>query len=124
MTDPVFEVMALAVAFADRSFACGRLAGEDRVLSGAYEERATEADSARDELEAKVRELEKDAARYRWLRDHSEPGICAFYLSVGKAFDGVRFTKPTVDEAIDAQIALQALNDQAQELGLYSGEKP
>lgn len=46
-----------------------------------------------------------DAARYRWLRDKSEPGICAFYLSVGKAFDGVKFTQTTVDEAIDAQIA-------------------
>ncbi len=45
-----------------------------------------------------------DAARYRWLRDRSEPGICAFYLSVGKAFDGVKFTRQTVDEAIDAQI--------------------
>ena len=47
----------------------------------------------------------KDAMRYRWLRDKSEPGICAFYLSVGKAFDGVRFTQTTVDDAIDAQIA-------------------
>lgn len=53
----------------------------------------------------------KDAARYRWLRDKSEPGICAFYLSVGKAFDGVRFTQTTVDEAIDAQIA--AIADKA-----------
>jgi hypothetical protein len=49
-----------------------------------------------------------DVRRYRWLRDHSEPGICAFYLSVGKAFDGVRFTQKTVDEAIDAQIAALA----------------
>lgn len=47
----------------------------------------------------------KDAERYRWLRDKSEPGICAFYLSVGKAFDGVKFNQATVDEAIDAQIA-------------------
>lgn len=46
----------------------------------------------------------KDAKRYRWLRDISEPGICAFYLSVGKAFDGVKFKRATVDEAIDAQI--------------------
>lgn len=46
-----------------------------------------------------------DAARYRWLRDKSEPGICAFYLSVGKAFDGVKFTQETVDQAIDDQIA-------------------
>ncbi len=50
-------------------------------------------------------ELNQDAERYRWLRDKSEPGICAFYLSVGKAFDGVKFKQTTVDEAIDAQIA-------------------
>lgn len=47
---------------------------------------------------------ERDAARYRWLRDKSEPGICAFYLSVGKAFEGVKFKRETVDEAIDAQM--------------------
>jgi len=47
----------------------------------------------------------KHANRYRWLRDKSEPGICAFYLSVGKAFDGVKFNQETVDLAIDAQIA-------------------
>jgi len=46
----------------------------------------------------------KDAARYRWLRDKSEPGICAFYLSVGSAFKNVKFARETVDEAIDAQI--------------------
>lgn len=46
----------------------------------------------------------RDSARYRWLRDKSEPGICAFYLSVGKAFDGVKFKRETVDAAIDAQI--------------------
>lgn len=48
--------------------------------------------------------LEANARRYEWLRDKSEPGICAFYLSVGKAFDGVKFKRETVDEAIDAQI--------------------
>ncbi|MES2048820.1 MAG: hypothetical protein V4447_10495 [Pseudomonadota bacterium] len=47
----------------------------------------------------------RDAARYRWLRDKSDPGICAFYLSVGKAFDGVKFNQDTVDLAIDAQIS-------------------
>jgi hypothetical protein len=47
----------------------------------------------------------KDAARYRWLRDKSEPGICAFYLSVGQAFHQVKFKPETVDDAIDAQIA-------------------
>lgn len=46
-----------------------------------------------------------DAARYHWLRDKSEPGICAFYLSVGAAFKGVKFARKTVDEAIDAAMA-------------------
>ncbi len=50
-------------------------------------------------------DLARDAARYRWLRDVSEPGICAFYLSVGQAFHGVKFSKTTVDDAIDAQIS-------------------
>ena len=49
-------------------------------------------------------EDEKDAQRYRWLRDKSEPEICAFYLSVGKAFHGVKFARETVDAAIDEQI--------------------
>lgn len=59
----------------------------------------------------------KDAVRYRWLRDVSEPGICAFYLSVGKAFEGVKFKRETVDEAIDAQIdraAAKGENDEQQ----------
>lgn len=49
----------------------------------------------------------QDAARYRWLRDHSEPAICAFYLSVGQAFAGIKFSRRSVDEAIDEQIARQ-----------------
>ena len=49
----------------------------------------------------------KDAARYRWLRDKSEPGICAFYISVGQAFKGVKFARETVDKAIDAARAAQ-----------------
>lgn len=47
-------------------------------------------------------EVERDAARYRWLRDHSEPGACAFYLSVGMALHGVRFEPKTVDNFIDS----------------------
>lgn len=46
--------------------------------------------------------LAQDAARYRWLRDISDPGICAFYLSVGMAFTGVKFKREMVDAAIDA----------------------
>jgi len=53
-------------------------------------------------LRSAVEALAVDAERYRWLRDKSEPGICAFYLSVGKAFHGVKFKPETVDEAIDA----------------------
>jgi hypothetical protein len=49
----------------------------------------------------------KDALRYRWLRDKSEPGICAFYMSVGQAFKGVKFARETVDDAIDAANAAQ-----------------
>lgn len=49
----------------------------------------------------------KDAVRYRWLRDKSEPGICAFYMSVGQAFKDVKFARETVDEAIDAARAAQ-----------------
>jgi hypothetical protein len=56
------------------------------------------------ELIAEVERLRAEAERYRWLRDKSEPGICAFYLSVGQAFMGVKFARETVDEAIDAAI--------------------
>jgi hypothetical protein len=56
----------------------------------------------------------KDAARYRWLRDKSEPGICAFYMSVGQAFKGVKFARDTVDEAIDAARATQIDGDQGE----------
>lgn len=57
----------------------------------------------------------QDAARYRWLRDHSEPGICAFYLSVGMAFKDVRFKPGTVDAAVDAQINAALSQQPAQE---------
>jgi hypothetical protein len=56
----------------------------------------------------------KDALRYRWLRDKSEPGICAFYMSVGQAFKGVKFARETVDEAIDAARATQIHSDQGE----------
>ena len=57
-----------------------------------------------DDVRVLMREQADDAARYRWLRDRSRPGLCAFYLDVGQAFKGVRFEARTVDEAIDAQI--------------------
>lgn len=56
-----------------------------------------------DELE------EADAARYRWLRDHS----CTphnFYIAVPDEFHGVRYTPADVDAYIDA--ALAKLKDQ------------
>ena len=54
----------------------------------------------------------KDAARYRWLRDKSEPGICAFYMSVGQAFQDVKFARETVDAGIDAARAAQLIGGQ------------
>lgn len=47
-----------------------------------------------------------DAARYRWLRDHSCPPH-NFYISVPDEFHGVHYTPSEVDEYIDAAIAKQ-----------------
>ena len=74
-------------------------------------ETALWADARRDALSDDA----KDAARYRWLRDKSEPGICSFYLSVGQAFKNVKFARETVDEAIDAAIEVHT-KAQEQEL--------
>jgi hypothetical protein len=52
-------------------------------------------------LRQSIAQVEKDARKYHWLRDKSEPGICAFYLSVGEAFHKIRFKPETVDDAID-----------------------
>ena len=54
--------------------------------------------------------LRADAARYQWLRDKSEPGICAFYMPVGMAFHSVKFKRETVDEAIDAVRKAEGVN--------------
>ena len=54
-----------------------------------------------------VERLRKDAERYRWLRDKSVPPH-NFYLSVPIEFDGVRYTPPEVDAAIDAAIGEKA----------------
>lgn len=51
-----------------------------------------------------MKTLEKDAARYRWLRDVSTPPH-NFYLSVPIEFDGVRYTPHEVDAAIDAALS-------------------
>lgn len=50
--------------------------------------------------------VEADAARYRWLRDHSCPPH-NFYISVPDEFAGVRYGSSEVDDYIDA--ALTAL---------------
>jgi hypothetical protein len=56
--DPVSEVMALAETYAGVvGETYGHPIGSERLR-----------DAARAALEARVRELEKDAARYRWLR--------------------------------------------------------
>lgn len=47
--------------------------------------------------------MEKDAMRYQWLRDKSQDRD-SFYLSVPKYLHGVKFTRKTVDDAIDAAI--------------------
>ena len=44
--------------------------------------------------------LRADAARYRWLRDHSCPPH-NFYISVPDEFHGVRYTTSEVDAYID-----------------------
>jgi len=44
-----------------------------------------------------------DAARYRWLRDHSVPPH-NFYLSVPAEFAFVRYTSEDVDAYIDLVI--------------------
>jgi len=46
-------------------------------------------------------ELEKNAARYIWLRDESE-SVHQFYLSTPIWFTGVKFNKENVDNTIDA----------------------
>jgi hypothetical protein len=49
-------------------------------------------------------ELEKDAARYIWLRDKSE-SVHQFYLSTPIWFTGVKFNTENVDSTIDAAMA-------------------
>jgi hypothetical protein len=45
--------------------------------------------------------MRADAARYRWLRDHSCPPH-NFYISVPDEFSGVRYGPSEVDAYIDA----------------------
>ncbi|WP_122722392.1 hypothetical protein [Pseudomonas viridiflava] len=50
---------------------------------------------------AEHEQLERDAERYRWLRDRSV-SIHQFYLSTPIWFTGVKFSKENVDSTIDA----------------------
>ena len=49
-------------------------------------------------------DVQRDAERYRWLRDVSVPPH-NFYLSVPIEFDGVKYGKSEVDAYIDAAMA-------------------
>ena len=63
----------------------------------------TDAESALKLQADRIAELEKDAARYRWLRDRSVPPH-NFYISVPVEFEGVRYTPAEVDAGIDTAI--------------------
>ena len=52
-------------------------------------------------LQAECEKLRKDAERYRWLRDKSEP-LHSFYLSTPVWMTGVRFHPENVNRTIDA----------------------
>ena len=56
------------------------------------------------QIDEGMRERDADAARYRWLRDHSCPPH-NFYISVPDEFHGIRYTLQDVDAYIDAAIA-------------------
>lgn len=51
-------------------------------------------------LRASSTASEKDAARYRWLRDKADPADCDIYLASDSAF--VSFRAAAVDASIDA----------------------
>lgn len=58
------------------------------------------ADSAAAVIAAAMEADKADAARYRWLRDHSCPPH-NFYISVPDEFHGVRYSPAEVDAYID-----------------------
>lgn len=58
-------------------------------------------------LEASLAAAERDAGRYRWLRDDSVPPH-NFYISVPDEFKDERYTPQQVDAAIDAAITALA----------------
>lgn len=67
--------------------------------------RLADHDSAAAADKVRIAELEADAARYRWLRDHSQ-SFHTFYLSVPIWMTGVSVNQEKVDRSIDAAIAL------------------
>ena len=78
-----------------------RLASAQRIeRCAAREDELQQRLTAAEQLNA---ELEKNAARYVWLRDKSE-SIHQFYLSTPIWFTSVKFNKENVDNTIDAAI--------------------
>lgn len=57
------------------------------------------------ELATATEAMRKNAERYVWLRDKSEP-FNPFYISVPLWLDGVKFRPEAVDDGIDAAMAL------------------
>ncbi|CDO34089.1 hypothetical protein [Novosphingobium sp. KN65.2] len=66
--------------------------------------------STNEQMAERVAELEADAARYRWLRDHSVPPH-NFYISVPDEFHGVKYSPSEVDAYIDEARAAFGDND-------------
>jgi hypothetical protein len=88
------ELLKLTDELANRSLGWATVAVDNEVQLAAISEQ--------------LKAAEKDAVRYRWLRDNRNPGTCSFYLSVGVAFKGIDFTSEQVDWAVDAAIAKKA----------------
>jgi len=81
-----------------------RLTDHERLQAEA-ERLQADHEAARAADKARIKLLEADAARYRWLRDHSQ-SFHTFYLSVPIWMAGVSVNQEKVDRSIDAAIAL------------------
>jgi hypothetical protein len=78
-------------------------AGRLKVDNENYDRLLTRKSNQCHAAEQRIAELEKDAARYQWLRDKSE-SVHQFYLSTPIWFTGVKFKKENVDSTIDAAL--------------------
>ena len=77
------------------------------------EARITALEAELAERDATIARLREDAARYRWLRDHSCPPH-NFYISVPDEFHGIRYAPSEVDAYIDeASKALRTVDGEA-----------